>query len=43
MKVISAESMNLNYMGGTFSISYDHENEIYRVFQENGWTNDWNW
>ena len=32
---IAAESVNLNFMGGSFSISYDTENKVYKVFQDN--------
>ena len=31
---IAAESVNLNFMGGSFSISYDTVNEVYKVFQD---------
>ena len=30
---IVAESVNLNFMGGSFSISYDTVNKVYMVFQ----------
>ena len=35
LKVIAKESVNLNFMGGFFSVSYDAIHEIYRVSQEN--------
>ena len=31
---IAAESVNLNFMGGSFSISYDTANKVYKVFQD---------
>ena len=31
---IAVESVSLNFMGGSFSISYDTETKVYKLFQD---------